>query len=66
LDRTRRVTMARVDNDESRGRVFAARRHIYEKHISVQGSAIEKLLKSTSQVPTVVSRVPILFSQNMV
>ena len=57
MDRTRRVTMARVDDDQSRSRVFAARRLIYEKNISVDGNAIENLLQRTSQVPTVVSDV---------
>ena len=51
--------MPRKDDAQSRGRVFAARRLIYEKNISVDSKTIENLLKQTSQVPTIVSHVPI-------
>ena len=49
--------IAHIDDNQSCGRVFAARRLIYEKNISVDGNAIENLLQRTSQVPTVVSDV---------
>ena len=51
-DMSQRVTMARVDDASRRGRVYAARRLIYEKKYRINGAAIEDLLKDQSLVPT--------------
>ena len=56
-DMSQRVTMARVDNAERQGKVFAARRLIYEKNSLVTSSAIEALLRDASWVPTSVSLI---------
>jgi hypothetical protein len=58
-DMSQRVTMARVDDASRRGKVYAARRLIYEKQYRVNGAAIESLLKDQSLVPTSV-RVPLI------
>jgi hypothetical protein len=57
LDRAQRVTMARLDDNESRKRVFAARRLIYKKNMQVYSKAVNDLLEETSQVPTAVSGI---------
>lgn len=49
---SRRVTLARMDNAERQGKVYAARRLIYEKNSLVNGSAVEALLQDASWVPT--------------
>ena len=54
-DREGRVKMARLDDAQSRGRVLAARRLIYEKNFAINSTAVEDLLKGTSQIPTIVS-----------
>jgi hypothetical protein len=51
-DMSQRVTMARVDDASRQGKVYAARRLIYEKKYLVNGAAIEGLLKDQSLVPT--------------
>jgi hypothetical protein len=51
---TQRETLARVDDANRRGRVAAARKSIYEKNYAVNSSAVEKLLKVDSLVPTAV------------
>ena len=53
-DKTQRVTMARVDDSSRQGKVYAARRLIYEKQYRINGAAIESLLKDQSLVPTAV------------
>jgi hypothetical protein len=57
LDKKQRVTMARVDNNRRRSQVSSARRVIYEKNYLVDGSAVDKMLKEMSLVPTAVRRV---------
>ena len=59
-DMSRRVTLARKDNLERQGKVFAARRLIYEKNFLVNSSAVEALLRDESWVPTSVSLVSYL------
>jgi hypothetical protein len=53
-DMTQRGTMARVDDASRQGKVYAARRLIYEKQYRINGVAIEDLLKEQSLVPTAV------------
>lgn len=53
-DMAQRISMARIDNQTRRNRVYAARRLIYEKNVQVNSSAIEDLLRETSSVPTMV------------
>jgi hypothetical protein len=48
------VTLARVDDNQRRFRVAAARRLIYEKNLQVNSAAVENLLRKTSLVPNVV------------
>jgi hypothetical protein len=52
---SQRTTTARIDNDSRQGKVFAARRLIYEKQYNVDSAAVETLLKERSWVPTAVS-----------
>jgi hypothetical protein len=54
-DTSQRTTMARIDDDSRRSKVFAARTLIYEKQYNVDSAAVEKLLKEKSWVPTAVS-----------
>jgi hypothetical protein len=54
MDMTQRVTMARMDDNQRRSKVSAARKLIYEKTLQVNSTAVEKLLRETSLVPTVV------------
>jgi hypothetical protein len=56
-DMMQRVTMARVDDNQRRSRVYAARRLIYEKNRQVNCTAVEELLSEMSLVPTIV-RIP--------
>jgi len=49
-----RVTLARVDDNQRRSRVSAARRLIYEENRQVNCAAVEKLLEEMSLVPTTV------------
>ncbi|KAF7976901.1 hypothetical protein HWV62_5461, partial [Athelia sp. TMB] len=51
-DTARRATMSRVDDDEHRRIVNAARKLIYEKFHAVDSKDVEKLLKATSSTPT--------------
>lgn len=53
-DRTQRVTLARIDDNQRRSKVSGARRIIYEENLQVNCSAVENLLKETSLVPTTV------------
>lgn len=53
-DRTRRVSLARVDNNERRSKVIAARRLIYSSNYAVDSAAIQHLLKPKSWTPTTV------------
>jgi uncharacterized MAPEG superfamily protein len=53
-DMTQRVTMARVDDGSRQGKVYAARRLIYQKQYLINRAAIESLLKDQSLVPTAV------------
>jgi hypothetical protein len=54
-DMSQRTTMARIDDEVQRSKIFAARRLIYEKQYNVDSAAVEKLLKEKSWVPTAVS-----------
>lgn len=47
-----RKTLARVDDQDRRNRVMAARRAIYEKNHSVNSAAVNRLLQKDSLVPT--------------
>jgi hypothetical protein len=58
IDMTQRVSMARMDDNQRRSKVFAARKLIYEKNLQVNSTAVEKLLRETSLVPTVVRAFP--------
>lgn len=51
-DMSQRLTMAHIDNVEQQGKVFTARRLIYEKYSLVNSSAVEALLQDASWVPT--------------
>ena len=51
-DMSQRLTMACIDNVEQQGKVFAARRLIYEKTSLVNSSAVEALLQDASWVLT--------------
>jgi hypothetical protein len=53
-DMSQRVTLARVDDVQRRVRISVARELIYEKNQQVNSAAVEKLLRETSLVPTVV------------
>jgi hypothetical protein len=53
-DMTQRVMMARVDDGSHQGKVYAARRLIYQKQYLINGAAIENLLKDQLLVPTAV------------
>jgi hypothetical protein len=50
--------MARMDDSQRRSKVSAARKLIYEKNLQVNSTAVEKLLRETSLVPTVVRAFP--------
>lgn len=54
-DLSQRVSLARVDDVRRRSRLEAARKAIYEHNNTVDGAAIERLLKDDSLVPTAVS-----------
>ena len=62
-DMSQRVTLARVDNGDRQGKVFAARRLIYEKNFLVTSSAVEAILRDESWVPTSVSLVCLAFCE---
>jgi hypothetical protein len=49
--------MSRVDSDHRRGKVLACRSLIYDENKNVDCSAIEKLLKKTSLVPSMVREI---------
>lgn len=53
-DTMQRVSMARVDSNQSRSKILTARKLIYEKNIPVNGASIERLLRETSLVPSMV------------
>jgi hypothetical protein len=53
-DKSQRVSLSRIDNDDRRFRVATARQLIYETKKRVTGAAIEQLLKKDSLVPTTV------------
>lgn len=54
-DMAQRVSLARVDDQHRRVVVSLAREIIYHKNFAVNSSAVEKLLKPESLVPTTVS-----------
>ena len=56
---SQRVSLARVDDMRQRSRLEAACEAIYEYNNTVDGAAVERLLKDDSLVPTAVS-VPFL------
>ena len=60
-DLSQRVSLARVDNVRRRSHLEAARKAIYKHNNTVDGAAIERLLKDDSLVPTAVS-VPFLYA----
>ena len=53
-DMSQRKTSARVDDEDRRHRVMAARRAIYEKNYTVNSKAVNRLLQEDSLVPTTV------------
>ena len=53
-DMRQRKTSARVDNEDRRHRVVAARRAIYEKNYVVNSKAVNRFLQEDSLVPTAV------------
>ena len=53
-DLSQRTSLARVDDMNRRSRLDAARKAIYEKNNTVDGVAIEDLLKEDSLVPATV------------
>lgn len=56
-DMAQRVSLARVDNEQRRYTVTAARRVIYDKKYQVNSAAVEKMLRPTSLVPNIVRRI---------
>jgi len=54
-DLSQRASLARVDDINRRSRLAAARKAIYEKNHTVDGTAVENLLKEDSLVPAAVS-----------
>lgn len=55
VDMMQRHSMARIDDQERRSLVSAARVHIYEGNLQVNSAVVEKLLQPKSLVPTEVS-----------
>ena len=53
-DMSQRGTLARVDDDNRRSKVIAARRVIYEKHFQIDSAAVNAILQGESLVPNVV------------
>jgi len=51
-DMQQRKVLARVDTEERRGKVTAARRLIYQQHYVVDTPQVEALLKPESLLPT--------------
>jgi hypothetical protein len=56
-DRQYRLSLKRSDDLQRRGKIQSARSLIYEKNYQVNSSAVEKLLKPESLVPTSVCSV---------
>jgi|SRR5882762_1498976 hypothetical protein len=54
-DRQQRLTLARVDDETKRFVIANSRRLIYERNYAVDSSALERILKDQSLVPTSVS-----------
>jgi hypothetical protein len=54
-DMAHRMSLARVDNLERRGRIKAAREIIYVKGYKIDSKAVEDLLRQDSLVPTAAS-----------
>jgi hypothetical protein len=54
-DLSQRVSLVRVDDVHRRSRLEAAHEAIYEHNNTVDGAAIERLLKDNSLLPTTVS-----------
>jgi hypothetical protein len=54
-DRRARTTLARVDDEQRRGLISAARKTIYELNYDINSVAVERILKPQSLVPTSVS-----------
>jgi hypothetical protein len=53
-DRSQRVSLARVDDQDRRFNIATARRFIYENKKRVNSAAVERLLKENSLVPSTV------------
>ena len=51
-DRQQRVQFLRVDNLQRRNKISSARRIIYEENYHVNSTAVERILKEESLVPT--------------
>jgi hypothetical protein len=54
-DLSQRASLTRVDDIDRRSRLDAARKAIYERNNTVDGTAVENLLKEDSLVPAAVS-----------
>jgi hypothetical protein len=55
-DRRQRVSLARLDNNQRRSKVTAARKLIYSSNYAVDSAAIQRLLKDKSWTPTIVCK----------
>jgi negative regulator of replication initiation len=53
-DRTRRASLARMDDNQHRSKITAARKLIYSSNYAVDSAAIQRLLKAKSWTPTIV------------
>ena len=51
-DRSARISLMRVDDNQRRSKITSARNLIYGKNYAVDSSAIQRLLKEKSLVPT--------------
>ena len=54
VDLQNRISEVRVDDQARRAKVAKARRLVYEKGASVNGSTVKKILELESAVPTTV------------
>jgi hypothetical protein len=59
-DRRNRIEMPRLDNEDTRSLIVQARRKIYFEGYVVNSQHVERLLKPTSLVPTIVRTFPLL------
>jgi hypothetical protein len=54
-DRKARTALARIDNDQYKGMISAARKGIFQQNFDVNSAHVEHLLKPTSLVAIIVS-----------